>query len=175
VDLLSLVLICVKVSFLSFGGSAPLPLLHDELGRRRDLLPDADFASAIAIGRIAPGPNGLFVLPIGYFVAGVPGALVAAAALWVVSMPVLILMKAHHWLSRFAAVEAGLKGIQAGAIGLTLAMAWAILLATTPTPFHIAIAVTAFVLVAFTRVDVLLVLAGAALLGLGILLRGHLG
>jgi len=175
VDLLSLFLVCVKVSFLSFGGTAPLPLLHDELGRRRALVPDADFASAIAIGRIAPGPNGLFVLPIGYFVAGVPGALVAAAALWTVAMPVLILLKVHHWLSRFAVVDAGVRGIQAGAIGLTLAVAWSIMAATTPTPFHLAIAVATFVLAAFTSVDVVLILAGAALLGLGTLLRGHLG
>ena len=79
-DLVSLFLICLKVSLLSFGGSAPLPLLQDELGRQRGLLRDEDFASAIAIGRITPGPNGLFVLPVGYFVAGIPGALVAAAA-----------------------------------------------------------------------------------------------
>src|SRR5438552_17504226 len=98
-DLLSLFLVCVKVSFLSFGGTAPLPLLHDELGRRRALVPDVDFASAIAIGRIAPGPNGLFVLPIGYFVAGVAGALVAAAALWTVAMPVLALPTGPHSLA----------------------------------------------------------------------------
>src|SRR5829696_3159759 len=101
-DLLSLFLVCVKVSFLSFGGSAPLPLLKDELGNQRHLVPDADFASAIAIGRIAPGPNGLFVLPVGYFIAGVPGAIVAALALWVVSVPVLLLVKVHSRLARYA-------------------------------------------------------------------------
>jgi chromate transporter len=172
-DLLSLFLICVKVSFLSFGGSAPLPLLEDELGRQRNLVPDTDFAAAVAIGRIAPGPNGLFVIPIGYFIAGVAGGLVAAAALWVVSIPVLLLMKVHARISRYATVTAGMRGIQAGAIGLTLAVAWDILVATTPTPFHLVVAGVAFALVAFTRVDVLLVLAGAGVLGLSTLLRGQ--
>src|ERR687886_2174586 len=100
-DLLELFLVCVKISFLSFGGTASLPLLHDELGRQRSLLPDSDFASAIAIGYVAPGPNGLFMLPIGYFLDGVPGAVVAAAALWVVSIPVLLLLKVHSRLARY--------------------------------------------------------------------------
>ncbi len=90
-------------------------------------------------------------------------------------MPVLLLLKVHHWLARFAIVDAGVRGIQAGAIGLTLAVAWSIMVATTPTSFHLAIAVATFALAAFTRVDVVLILAGAALLGLGTLLRGNLG
>jgi chromate transporter len=171
-DLLSLFLVCVKVSFLSFGGSAPLPLLKDELGNQRHLVPDADFASAIAIGRIAPGPNGLLMLPIGYFIAGVPGAIVAALALWVVSVPVLLLVKAHARLARYATVNAAIRGIQAGAIGLTLAVGWDIIVATTPTPFHLVVAVAAFAITAFTHVDVLLVLAGAATIGLATLVRG---
>ena len=165
-DLLSLFLVCLKASFLSFGGSAPLPLLHDELGRQRGLLPDEAFASALAIGRITPGPNGLFVLPIGYFVAGIPGALVAAAALWVVAVPVLLLLKVHARLASLTPVRAGMRGIQAGAIGLTLAVGYTILAATAATPYHLAIAAVAFAIVAFTSVDALLVLAGAAVLGL---------
>ena len=74
-DLLSLFLTCLKVSLITFGGSAPLPLLRDDLVRERGLLQDEDFASALAIGLITPGPNGLFVIPIGYFVGGVAGAL----------------------------------------------------------------------------------------------------
>ncbi|MBX5489581.1 MAG: chromate transporter, partial [Chloroflexi bacterium] len=77
-DFWTLFLICLKVTLLSFGGTAPLPLLQDELGRQRGLLTDDDFAMALAIGRLSPGPAGLFVLPVGYFVAGVGGAVAAA-------------------------------------------------------------------------------------------------
>ncbi len=171
-NLFELFLICLKASALSFGGSAPLPLLHDELGRQRNLLTDADFGVAVAIGRIAPGPNGLLMLPLGYFVAGIPGALVAAAAVYLVSVPVLVLLRIHGWLGRYAVVSAAIKGVQAGAIGLTLSVGYSIVQGTAPTLYHAAITAAAFALVAFTRVDVLLVLAGAGALGLATLLRG---
>src|SRR3712207_9044240 len=92
-DLLSLFLVFLKASFLSFGGSQPLPILQDELTRQRPLLSDQDFATAIAIGRITPGPNGLFVLSIGYFVSGLAGAVVATLALCTVALSSLILLK----------------------------------------------------------------------------------
>src|SRR5262249_17437 len=127
---------------------------------------------AIAISRIAPGPNGLFVLPIGYDVAGIPGALVATAALWVVAIPVLLLMRVYDRLSRSAIMSAGLQGVEAAGGGLTMAVAYTILIATTPPLFPVGVAAVAFALVAFARADALLVLAGGAAVGLLASLRG---
>jgi chromate transporter len=171
-DLISLFLTWLKVSLITFGGSAPLPLLRDELGRQRSLLTDNDFASALAIGLLTPGPNGLFVLPVGYFVAGVPGALVAALALSVVAFAVLILLRLHERIAHFPAIKAGTRGIQAATIGLVLTLGYSIVVATVRTPLDLAIAGGAFVLLAFTRVDVMLIVAGAAGLGLVTFLHG---
>jgi chromate transporter len=165
-DLLSLFLTCLKVSLITFGGSAPLPLLRDDLVEQRGILQDEDFASALAIGLITPGPNGLFVIPVGYFVAGVPGALVAALALCVVAVSVLILLWLHRWIAHLPATRAALRGIQAATLGLILTLGFTIVVATVHTPLDLAIAVAAFALLAFTRVDVLLIVAGAAALGL---------
>jgi chromate transporter len=166
VDLLSLFLVFLKASFLSFGGSQPLPLLQDELARQRGLLRDEDFATAIAIGRITPGPNGLFTLAVGYFVAGVPGLLVATLALCVVALSVLVLLRLHARLEQVRAVRDGVRGIQAGAIGLTFAVGYLIGGATVRSPLDLAIAVGAFMLLTFTPLDALWVIAGAAALGL---------
>lgn len=170
-DLLSLFLTCLRVSFITFGGSAPLPLLQDDLGRQRGLLQDQDFASALAIGLITPGPNGLFVIPVAYFVAGVPGALTAAAALCVVAMSVLILLWLHKWIAHLPATKAALRGIQSATLGLILLLGYSIVVATVRTPLDVAIAVAAFVLLAFTRLDVLWIVGGAAAIGL----VSHLG
>ena len=78
-DIVSFFLVCLKVVLLSFGGLAALPLLEDELVRQRGVLTPEQFAMAVAVGRITPGPNGLFVLVVGYYVAGVSGALAAMA------------------------------------------------------------------------------------------------
>src|SRR5215210_5687406 len=148
-DLLSLFLTCLKVSFITFGGSAPLPLLRDDLVRGRGILQDQDFASALAIGLITPGPNGLFVIPIGYFVAGVPGALVAAVALCLVATSVLVLLWLHKWIAHLRATRDALRGIQAATLGLILTLGYTIMAATGHTPLDVAIAVGAFVLLAF--------------------------
>jgi chromate transporter len=165
-DLLSLFLTCLKVSLITFGGSAPLPLLRDDLVEQRGILQDEDFASALAIGLITPGPNGLFVIPVGYFVGGVAGALVAALALCVVAVSVLIILWLHKWIAHLPATRAALRGIQAATLGLILTLGFTIVVATVHTPLDLAIAVAAFALLAFTRVDVLLIVAGAAALGL---------
>ena len=171
-DLLSLFLTCLKVSLITFGGSAPLPLLRDDLVRGRGLLQDEDFASALAIGLITPGPNGLFVIPIGYFVGGVAGALVAALALCVVAVSVLIVLWLHKWIAHLPATKAALRGIQAATLGLILTLGYTIVVATVHTPLDVALAVGAFVLLAFTRVDVLLIVGGAAAIGLVMHLGG---
>jgi chromate transporter len=165
-DLLSLFLTCVKVSMITFGGTAPLPLLRDDLGYQRGLLTDDDFASALAIGLITPGPNGIFVIPIGYFVAGVPGALVASLSLCVVALTVLILLWLHKWIAHLDATKDALRGIQAATLGLILTLSYTIVAATIHTPLDVTIAVAAFVLLAFTRIDVLLIVGGAAAIGL---------
>jgi chromate transporter len=165
-DLLSLFLTCLKVSLITFGGSAPLPLLRDDLVEQRGILQDEDFASALAIGLITPGPNGLFVIPIGYFVGGVAGALVAALALCVVAVSALIILWLHKWIAHLPATRAALRGIQAATLGLILTLGFTLVVATVHTPLDLAIAVAAFVLLAFTRLDVLLIVAGAAALGL---------
>ncbi len=170
-DLLSLFVVFVKASILSFGGSALPAILHNELGRERGVLSDPDFVAALAIGQIAPGPNGLMALAVGYFVAGLGGALMAALALYVVSLPVLLLLRVQDALTRVAVVNRGVRGAQAGAIGLTLALGYVIAQAMPGTPLHFAVAAAAFVLIAFTHVDVLWVLGGAALVGL----VAHLG
>jgi chromate transporter len=171
-DLLSLFLTCLKVSLITFGGSAPLPLLRDDLVEQRGILQDEDFASALAIGLITPGPNGLFVIPVGYFVGGVAGALVAALALCVVAVSVLIILWLHKWIAHLPATRAALRGIQAATLGLILTLGFTIVVATVHTPLDLAIAVAAFALLAFTRVDVLLIVAGAAALGLLTLVHG---
>ena len=165
-DLLSLFLTCLKASFITFGGSAPLPILRQDLVAERGILHDDDFASALAIGLITPGPNGLFVLPIGYFVAGVPGALVAAAALCVVAISNVTLVWIHKWVAHLPATRAALRGIQAATLGLILTLAYTIAVSQIQSPLDAALAVGAFVLLAFTRVDVLLIVGGAALIGL---------
>ncbi len=99
----------------------------------------------MAIGLVTPGPNGLFVIPVGYFVAGIPGALVAALALCVVAVSVLVLLWLHKWIAHFQATKDALRGIQAATLGLILTLSY-VIVTTVQTPLDGAIALGAFLL-----------------------------
>jgi chromate transporter len=65
----------------SFSGFASLPLIRENLVTRHAVLTDAQVNDAIAISQASPGPLGLYVVNVGYFAGGVPGAIAGMLAL----------------------------------------------------------------------------------------------
>jgi chromate transporter len=128
---------------------------------------DEEFTQMFVIARAAPGPNMLVVTLIGWHVAGLPGALVATAALCAPSCTLSYLV-ARAW-QRFRgarwqrAVEAGLAPIT---VGLVLATGW--LVARGAHAGWAAYGVTAVVaaLATLTRLNPIWLFAVAGLLGL---------
>lgn len=97
-DALGLFLVFLKASTLSLGGLSSLPLLHQDLVTT-GLATDQQVVQAIAIGRLSTGPNGLWVVSLGYLVGGWSGA---AAALFAACLPPLVILPAtalaRRWL-----------------------------------------------------------------------------
>lgn len=62
------------------GGTAVLPEMKAMVVEQQGWLSDDQFRDIYAIGQLAPGPNMLMVIAIGYRVAGFLGAFVAFAA-----------------------------------------------------------------------------------------------
>ncbi len=164
---LQLVLLFGSLALVSFGGgNTVLPEMHQQAVARYGWLTDRQFADCFAISQAAPGPSSLIVGLIGLKAAGIPGALVAALAMYL-PPAVLTWLASRAWnRSREAkwrvAVEHGLAPVTVGLIfasGLTIArasdhsvMAWVLT------------AVATFLLVR-TKVNPLLVMAAAGLLG----------
>lgn len=69
----------LRASALSVGGLAALPMLRADL-IAHGILTDQQFLEAIAIGRLSPGPSGLYLVSLGYFASGIPGAVLAVVA-----------------------------------------------------------------------------------------------
>src|ERR1700743_336675 len=76
-------------SLLGFGGLGSLPVLRGQLASA-GLMPDQLLLSSLAVGNISPGPNGLYLIAVGYFVRGYAGAGVATLA--VLLPPLLVLL-----------------------------------------------------------------------------------
>lgn len=116
---LELFFIFLRSSALAVGGLASLPLL------RADLVPqyvsDAAIVQALAIGRLGPGPNGLYIVSLGYLVAGWTGALYALVGASLAPLAILPATSlARRWL--LSHWFGGLvRGVALGTGGLLLA------------------------------------------------------
>ncbi len=164
-----LYLYLVKATLTSFSGLTSLPVVRQDLVETRHVLTDWQLNAAVAAGRTAPGPNGLYVVSVGYFVDGVPGAL--AGYLAMITPAFLILP-----LVRYVGKRAEQPRVKGAIQGVTIAAAALIINATVPLARESvtgwaagAIAVASFLVMAFSKVDTFWVMAGAAIAGL---LRG---
>ena len=64
-----LYLLLLKATLTSFSGLASLPMVRDDFVVERHLLTDRQLNTAVVAGRTGPGPNGLYIVSVGYFVA----------------------------------------------------------------------------------------------------------
>ncbi len=171
-SLVELFLIFLKSAMLSSGGLQALPILLDDLTVQRSVLTYGDFATAVAIGRIAPGPNGLFVISIGYYIAGLIGALIGGIALMLPPLLAIGLVRAHQRLAHRPWVVGMTRGIASASIGLLAALGYNFTVPLLAQPASIAIMLAALVALIALKADALLVLAGGALIAVSLFFLG---
>ncbi len=82
-----LCLILLKATLTAFNGLASLPLVRDELVLNRHL------NTGIVVTRTTPGPIGLYVVSVGYFAAGVPGAIAGCLAMSTPTLTLVLLLR----------------------------------------------------------------------------------
>jgi len=166
--LLALLWVLGSLSLLAVGGgNTVLPELHRQAVSVQRWLTDGEFAGVFAIAQAAPGPStALIAALIGLKAAGWPGAIVAALAM-LLPAAVLTYAASLAW-ERFrtarwrVAVEKGLAPI---AMGLLLATALVIVRAADHSWPALVLTAICTVLLAATRINPLLIMAGAGLLG----------
>lgn len=130
-DAVELFVSFLKAATFSVGGLSSLPVLQQELvvtGR----VTDQQVLESLAIGRLSTGPNGLYVVSLGYFAYGWAGA---AIALFAASIPPLLIVPAAALIRRqlLSPWAAGLvRGVALSTSGLLVATAIALLVPAPP-------------------------------------------
>lgn len=157
----------LKASLLSSGGLQSLPLLREDLIVAHPWLTNADFATAIAIGRITPGPNGLFTLSVGYYLGGLLGVIAAFIGLTIPPFLAIGLVRAHRRLARRPWVAGATRGITAASIGLLSALGYSFAAPLVGSWASMLILIAALGVLVFSKIDALPVLIGGGLAGLG--------
>jgi chromate transporter len=165
-NFLLLYLLLAKATLTSFSGLTSLPVVRHDFVETRGVLTDRDLNAAVAAGRTAPGPNGLYIVSIGYFVGGLPGA---GAGCLAVMTPAFLIIPLLHFLGRRAdrpAVKSAIRTVLLAAVGLvvttTLPLARDALTGWLP----VVIAAASFLFLVFTNRPTIWVIAGAAAVGL---------
>ena len=87
----------LKVGFFGFGGGfAMIPLMQRMVVHQNNWLSASQFAAAIALGQVTPGPVAISATFIGYKVAGLTGAVVATVAIFTPSLLVMYLIEKFY-------------------------------------------------------------------------------
>jgi chromate transporter len=109
----------VKAALVVFGsGLAIIPFLHGGVVEEYGWLTERQFLDAVAVAMITPGPVVITVGFIGYLVAGLPGAILAALGMFLPTYGVVVLMA--PWFRRVASnrmLKALVDGVTAAAVG----------------------------------------------------------
>jgi chromate transporter len=153
---------------LSLGGLSSLPLLRTDLVAP-GIATDDQVVQAIAIGRISTGPNGLYIVSLGYLVGGIVGATVALTAATVPPLVIVpITALARRWL--LATPVAGLvRGVALATAGLLVATGLGIVGASgTPSLWQLALTAIGVVLTYQGKVHPAIVIAIGAAVGLAL-------
>ena len=155
------------LSLVAIGGiSAILPEIHRVVVDVQGWMTSGAFADLFALAQLAPGPNAMFVSLVGWKVAGLPGALVATAA---VCGPSSLLC---YWVARWAEraqttriLPVLRRALAPIAIGFILASGYTLAQGADRTPGALALTGVAAVALAFTRVNPVWILLVAAIAG----------
>lgn len=157
----------LKASLFSTGGLSNLPSLHQDL-LSAGWAVDAEFGESVAIGQISPGPNGLWVISLGYLTYGLAGAALALLAIILPALLVLVVAAIYARIEHLRWVEGLMRGTSLAVVGIMLTVCWTIMRQPGIDLTGWLIAAVAFGLALSGRVNIVVILALAG--GAGYLL-----
>jgi chromate transporter len=161
-----LYVLLLKGTLTTFSGLASLPVLREDLVVNRHVVTDEQLNVAIVVTRTTPGPVGLYVVSVGYFAGGTPGAVAGWAAM---VTPALLIIPLIHFMGRrteHPRVKGVLQAVVLSSAGLLWAATLPIARGTITGPVSIAILLGSIIVLATRRVESLWVILAAALLQL---------
>lgn len=163
-DLLTLFLLMLKGALVSSNGTANLPSVHQDL-LARGWATDTMFANALAISQFAPGPAGLWVVALAFFVVGIPGAVLTVLAICLPPLLVLPVSLVHRRFASSPWVIGFVRGLALAASGSVPLVVLRAVGAYGFDGLAIGIMLTSAALVASRRLPVVAILLGGAVLG----------
>ena len=157
----------LSLSIFATGGALALASdMHRYVVDQHGYLSHSQFVNSIAVAQAAPGPNLLFVTVMGWQIAGLPGALATTLGL---ALPAMVWPFLVSRLGRMAQFKRALTALQRGlgplAIGLMASTCWLLVQGAPGGLIGVGLLVITLVLLAWTRLPAVLLIALAGLAG----------
>lgn len=158
-----------KISLFTFGGGyAMIPLMQNEVVDKQNWISKKDLFEIIAVAESAPGPIAINTATfIGFRVGGFVGA--AATAVGVILPSFLIILVVSSLLREFEdakILKYAFSGIKAGVLALIIKALYSMYKECPKNAMSYIIVGGAFIAVSFFNINVLLVVAFAAVFGI---------
>lgn len=157
----------LSLSLFATGGVMALASdMHRYVVDEHAYISHSQFVGSIALGQAAPGPNLMWVVVMGWLIAGLPGALATTLGL---SLPALVFPVLVSRASRLPQFNRGLKALQRGlgpvALGLMGATCWLLVSEAPGRWWGLAIIAVSVALLALTKMIPLVLIAAAGVAG----------
>jgi chromate transporter len=166
VRILVLYLLLLKANATAFSGLSSLPVLREDLVVRRQMLTDAQLNLAVTAGRSGPGPNGLYIVSVGYLIGGLPGAAAGWLAMITPTFLVIPMVRLVGARADRPRLRSAIRASMIASAGLLLAATLPLAHGALTDGLLIAVAAGSFLLFAFTRIESAWVIVAAAAVGL---------
>lgn len=160
----------LRIGALTFGsGYAMLPFIQDTVVTQFGWLTDQQFAVALALSLITPGPVTIIGVFIGYQVAGVVGALAGMLNMYFPAWAMTTIVAAPYArVGQVAHVKQVISGIVAAFIGTLVVVLLKLSLNTLVNVPTIAMAAGAFTVQRFIKIDTVWIVLGGALVSIAV-------
>lgn len=165
-NLLTLYLLLLKGTVTAFAGLASLPMIYESLVLQHQVLTATQLNEAVVITRGTPGPVGLYVVSVGYFVAGIPGAIAGWLAMITPALLIIPMLKFSGSHVEHPRVKSAMQAVVIASAGLLLAAAVPLAQDALSDPINIIIAIATIALLLTTEIDTLWIILGAATVSL---------
>ena len=156
-----------SMSLLLFGGGFVfIPMIQEVVVDSHGWLSHKEFIDGIALGQVTPGPIILSATFIGYKVAGVIGAISATIGIFV--PPAIVMLICTDYLQKIKnsqTIQAVLKGIRSGVIGMIAAASYVVFITAEQNIMSVAIFVLSLILLLRFKLEVALLIPLAGLTG----------
>lgn len=168
-SLLAVILVIFYANVVTFGnGSVMVPILQQRFVDQSHLLTPDQLLYAFALARVTPGQANFYICSVGYFLYGLPGAILATAAIQLPGYLMLPMQRAYEQFKRARPVQRFVRGLTATSVGLIAAATLTIGRRTVRSPLEAGVFALMFVFIYGLKWNPLLSLAASTAIGLAL-------